>query len=82
MPTKLVTIEKIAQTFDFCLFCILAESPFSAVQLLWINLIMDTFAAVAFATEPPNDSILTEPLQIDRIVTSVMWRNIIGQAVY
>ena len=58
------------------------EPSLIAVQLLWINIIMDTFAAVAFATEPPNDSILTEPLHIDRIVTSVMWRNIIGQAVY
>lgn len=38
---------------------ILAESPLSAVQLLWINLIMDTFAALALATEPPLDAVLT-----------------------
>ena len=58
------------------------EPSLSTVQLLWINIMMDTFAAVAFATEPPIDSILTEPLQNERIVTSVMWRNIIGQAIY
>jgi len=38
--------------------CILSESPFSAVQLLWINLIMDTFAAFALATEPPHKSVI------------------------
>jgi len=39
---------------------ILAESPFSAVQLLWINLIMDTFAAFALATEPPTMNVLQD----------------------
>ena len=41
-----------------CCAPILAESPFTAGQLLWINLIMDTFAAFALATEPPLDAIL------------------------
>lgn len=36
---------------------IIGESPFSAVQLLWINLIMDTFAAIALSTEPPIKSV-------------------------
>jgi Ca2+ transporting ATPase len=35
-----------------------AESPLNAVQLLWINLIMDTFAAIALSTEPPLEKIL------------------------
>jgi magnesium-transporting ATPase (P-type) len=33
----------------------LGESPFNVIQLLWINMIMDTLAALALATEPPND---------------------------
>jgi P-type E1-E2 ATPase len=37
------------------------ESPLSAVQLLWINLIMDTFAAIALSTEPPMEKILRSP---------------------
>lgn len=34
------------------------ESVLTAVQLLWINLIMDTLAALALATEPPSDEVL------------------------
>lgn len=30
----------------------------NAVQLLWVNLIMDTFAALALATDPADDSLL------------------------
>jgi len=39
----------------------LVESPLSAVQLLWINLIMDTFAAFALSTEPPLPSVIQGP---------------------
>jgi len=34
------------------------ESPLNAVQLLWVNLIMDTFAAIALSTEPPLEKML------------------------
>jgi Ca2+-transporting ATPase len=34
-----------------------------AVQLLWVNLIMDTFAALALATDPPTEAILDRPPQ-------------------
>jgi Ca2+ transporting ATPase len=37
----------------------LKDSPMNAVQMLWINLIMDTFAALALATEPPSHEVLT-----------------------
>lgn len=37
---------------------IFADPPLTAVQMLWVNLIMDTFAALALATEPPSDSLL------------------------
>lgn len=39
----------------------LQESPLTAVQMLWLNLIIDSLASVALATEPPDDSLLTLP---------------------
>ena len=37
---------------------LLKDPPLTSVQMLWVNLIMDTFAALALATEPPNTSVL------------------------
>jgi Ca2+-transporting ATPase len=61
-----------------------SESPLTAVQLLWINLIMDTFAALALATQMPTEDLLdyapygpNEPL-----ISPLMWRRIIGQGLY
>jgi magnesium-transporting ATPase (P-type) len=62
----------------------LSDSPLTAVQMLWVNLIMDTLAALALATEPPDDDILHRMPQpsCKSIVTPLMWRNVNGQAVY
>jgi len=63
---------------------ILKESPLNAVQMLWVNLIMDTFAALALATEPPlNEILLRKPYSKDApIITDSMWRNILGHSFY
>jgi P-type Ca2+ transporter type 2C len=54
--------------------------PLTVMQMLWVNLIMDTFAALALATEPPADRVLKrKPRQAeDFIVTKLMARNIFG----
>ena len=39
---------------------VLKDSPMNAVQILWVNLIMDTFGALSLATEPPSDTILSK----------------------
>jgi Ca2+-transporting ATPase len=56
----------------------------SAVQLLWVNLIMDTFAALALATDPPTENILhRKPVpKSASLFTVIMWKMIIGQAIY
>lgn len=38
----------------------LGSSPFQVVQLLWMNMVMDTLAAIALATEPPHPSELNK----------------------
>ncbi|EGG17786.1 P-type ATPase [Cavenderia fasciculata] len=60
------------------------ESPLTAVQLLWVNLIMDTLAALALATEPPTPELLDRPPNGKNapLITRSMWRNIIGQSVF
>ena len=55
-----------------------------AVQLLWVNLIMDTLAALALATDPPTPRILNrkpEPKSAP-LITLNMWKMIIGQSIY
>ena len=37
------------------------ESPLTAVQMLWLNLIMDSLASLALATESPTDAMLDLP---------------------
>lgn len=61
-----------------------SESPLTAVQLLWLNLIMDTFAALALATQTPSQQLLKyKPYAHDEaLISKVMWRNIWGQYVY
>ncbi|PYI00549.1 calcium transporting ATPase [Aspergillus sclerotiicarbonarius CBS 121057] len=60
------------------------ESVFKAIQLLWLNLIMDTFAALALATDPPNDQILERPPtpRSAPLFTVTMWKMILGQSIY
>lgn len=60
------------------------ESVLTAVQLLWVNLIMDTFAALALATDPPTRSILDRPPtpKSAPLITLNMWKMIVGQAIF
>ncbi|KAL6713468.1 plasma membrane calcium [Lecanora helva] len=60
------------------------HSVLSAVQLLWVNLIMDTFAALALATDAPTEDILNrKPTpRSANLITTNMWKMITGQAVY
>ncbi|KAJ2851411.1 plasma membrane calcium [Coemansia brasiliensis] len=59
------------------------KSVFTAIQLLWINLIMDTFAALALATDPPTMDLLDRypEKQGSPLITFTMWKHIIGQSI-
>ena len=52
--------------------------------MLWVNLIMDTFASLALATEPPTDSLLKRrPYGRNKpLISRTMMKNILGHAVY
>ena len=56
--------------------------PFTVLQLLWINVIMDTFASIALCSEPPRPGLMREkPKSRDEgILTSAMWVSVLGTA--
>ncbi|KAJ3208893.1 hypothetical protein HK099_008632, partial [Clydaea vesicula] len=60
------------------------DSVLSAIQLLWVNLIMDTFAALALATDLPTEELLNRKpsKKTDSLINREMWCQIIGQAIY
>ncbi|KAL7586628.1 hypothetical protein Lser_V15G38722 [Lactuca serriola] len=79
-----LTVNIVALMINFVSACITGSAPLTAVQLLWVNLIMDTLGALALATEPPNDGLMKrQPVKrTDSFITKTMWRNIIGQSIY
>ncbi len=56
------------------------QSPLTVIQILWVNLIMDTFAAIALASLPPTDSVMADKPRraTDFIISPAMWRFIFG----
>ncbi|RHY28510.1 hypothetical protein DYB32_005927, partial [Aphanomyces invadans] len=63
---------------------VLEESSLTAIQLLWVNLIMDTFASLALATDTPTEAMLkrkpyprTKPLISER-----MMKHMVGQSIF
>ncbi|CAN4091238.1 unnamed protein product [Withania somnifera] len=79
-----LTVNVAALVINFVAAVSAGEVPLTAVQLLWVNLIMDTLGALALATEKPTEELMkkkpvgrTEPL-----ITNIMWRNLMAQALY
>ncbi|XP_058084767.1 LOW QUALITY PROTEIN: calcium-transporting ATPase 12, plasma membrane-type-like [Magnolia sinica] len=79
-----LTVNVAALVINFIAAVSSGDVPLTAVQLLWVNLIMDTLGALALATERPTKELMdqkpvgrTEPL-----ITNIMWRNLIAQALY
>ncbi|XP_015785620.1 plasma membrane calcium-transporting ATPase 3 [Tetranychus urticae] len=79
-----LTVNVVAVIVAFVGACAIEDSPLRAVQMLWVNLIMDTLASLALATEVPTLSLLlrkpygrTKPL-----ISRTMLKNIVGQTIY
>ncbi|KAI9921678.1 hypothetical protein PsorP6_002041 [Peronosclerospora sorghi] len=79
-----LTVNVVAISLAFIGAVVLKQSPLSAVQMLWVNLIMDSFASLALATEEPTPQLLerkpypkTEPL-----ISKKMTKHIMGQSAY
>ncbi len=79
-----LTVNVVAVITTFIAAIILKEAILSAVQMLWINLIMDTLAALALATEPPSDRLLKRKPHSKNsyIISPLMMKHIIGQSIF
>nr|XP_027103189.1 calcium-transporting ATPase 12, plasma membrane-type-like [Coffea arabica] len=79
-----LTVNITALCINFIAAVSAGEVPLTAVQLLWVNLIMDTLGALALATEQPNNDLMEcRPVgRREPLITKIMWRNLIAQALY
>ena len=77
-----LTINVVALTIAFLGPFVGVTLPLTVTQMLWVNLIMDTFAALALATEPPTRNVMSKkPRKVsDFIITPNMAKNIFGWA--
>ena len=79
-----MTVNGVGVICAFVGACIVGESPLRAVQMLWVNLIMDTLASLGLVTEPITDELLKRnPYgRTQALISRAMMKNIIGHGVY
>jgi calcium-translocating P-type ATPase len=79
-----LTVNIVAVSIVFLCSCVLGGTPLGALQLLWVNMIMDTLASLALATEPPRDNLMDrEPILRDApVVSKRMMLAMLGHSVY
>ncbi|XP_037950108.1 plasma membrane calcium-transporting ATPase 3-like [Teleopsis dalmanni] len=79
-----LTVNVVAVAVALVGACTIQDCPIKAVQMLWVNVIMDTLGSLALATEAPSNSLLQrKPYGRKKpLISLLMMRNIIGHAVY
>jgi Ca2+ transporting ATPase len=79
-----LTVNVVALVTAFIGSVILWDSPLAAIQLLWVNLIMDSLASLALATELPKANLLQRPPYRKReyIISQKMMKHILGQSFF
>ncbi|KAI1732668.1 e1-E2 ATPase domain-containing protein [Ditylenchus destructor] len=79
-----LTVNVVAVVVAFVGACAIQDTPLKAVQMLWVNLIMDTLASLALATELPTDELLNrKPYgRTSPLISKRMLVNIVGHALY
>lgn len=79
-----LTVNVTACLLVFITSCIGNETPLNAIQMLWINLIMDSLGSLALATEPPSEKVLErDPYKRSEYPVSItMWKHILLQSAF
>lgn len=75
-----MTVNVVASLIVLCGAFMGLQSPLTVTQMLWVNLIMDTFAAMALASLPPSKSVMNDKPRSRSafIINKSMWRSIVG----
>jgi len=78
-----LTVNITACLLVFICACIGNETPISAIQMLWLNMIMDSLGSLALATEQPHEDILKRKpnSRKEYIINYLMWKHIIGHSI-
>ena len=79
-----LTVNVVATVTAFIAAVILKYSPLQPIQLLWLNLIMDSLGALALATEAPKPEVLDRPPyhRDEYIISRKMVKHVIGNSIY
>ncbi|XP_008808020.1 calcium-transporting ATPase 7, plasma membrane-type-like [Phoenix dactylifera] len=79
-----LTVNIAALVINFVSAVASGEVPLTTVQLLWVNLIMDTMGALALATDRPTKELMQKPPvgRTEPLISNIMWRNITAQALF
>ncbi|KAJ6737405.1 CALCIUM-TRANSPORTING ATPASE [Salix viminalis] len=79
-----LTVNVAALAINFVAAISSGKVPLTAVQLLWVHLIMDNLGAPALATEQPTSDLMarTPVGRSEPLITKIMWRNLLAQALY
>ena len=77
-----LTVNFVACIIVFVCACIGNDTPLTPIQMLWVNLIMDSLGSLALATEPPYEELLQRKptKRNESIINSKMWKHIIIQS--
>lgn len=79
-----MTVNVVAVAITLFGAVVTQNAVLTALQMLWVNLIMDTLASLALATEPPTPELLLKKPhgRKDYIITKKMFKHILGQSFF
>lgn len=79
-----LTVTMAALTINIVVVLSAGEAPLTAVQLLWVNLVMDSLGILATATENPSKKLMEKPPvgRSEPLITNIMWRDLTAQSLY
>lgn len=79
-----LTVNIVAVSITLVGAALIKQEILKPIQMLWVNLIMDTLGSLALATEPPTEDLLNRPphSRDEYIISTTMFKHIIGQAIF